>query len=306
MVEAKPVLVSVKQIKPSPFQVRETFDDKGIEELAKSIHTYGLMYPILVRPVKGQLPYELVHGERRWRATQKLGENKILSNVRKLNDLDAEVTSLVENVQREDLKPYELSKALKRLRDASLSYGEIAKRTGKSESWIKDLIGFEEDATPTLKRAVERYYDEDRGRRATPDLKSVQRNPLPAVPMKVGIAITRATEDLPKIQAKVKQEQFAEAITKYDASREVAEKALSVWEESGHKMTPQKAVRVAVKEKEEQQAKVADVVWVQFDKELQEGIKVVMARENLPNIRDTVLYLVRYALGEMGVIQTRR
>ena len=82
---------------------------------------------------------------------------------------------------------------------------------------------------------------------------------------------------MPKIQAKVKQEQFAEAITKYDASREVAEKALSVWEESGHKMTPQKAVRVAVKEKEEQQAKVADVVWVQFDKELQEGIKVVMA-----------------------------
>ena len=147
----------------------------------------------MLRPVKGQLPYELVHGERRWRATQKLGENKILfSNVRKLNDLDAEVTSLVENVQREDLKPSELSKALKRLRDASLSYGEIAKRTGKSESWIKDLIGFEEDATPTLKRAVERYYDEDRGRRATPDLKSVQRNPLPAVPMKVGIAITHS------------------------------------------------------------------------------------------------------------------
>jgi ParB/RepB/Spo0J family partition protein len=306
MVEAKPVLISVKQIKPSPFQVRESFDDKGIEELAKSIHTYGLMYPILVRPVKGKLPYELVHGERRWRATQKIGQNKVLANVRKLNDLDAEVTSLVENIQREDLKPYELSKALKRLRDADLSYGEISKRTGKSESWIKDLVGFEESAGGSLKKAVERFYEEDRGRPATPDLKLVQRNPLPAVPMKVGIAITRATEDLPKIQAKVRQEQFAEALTKYDASRDDAEKAISVWKESGRKMTPEKAVRVAVKEKEEEQAKAADVVWVQFDKDIQDGLKVIMARENLPTIRETVVYLVRYALEEMDVIRSRR
>ena len=68
MTETKLVEIRADDIKPSPYQVREQFDDKGIDELAKSIDKYGLMYPPLVRPIKGKLPYEIVHGERRWRA----------------------------------------------------------------------------------------------------------------------------------------------------------------------------------------------------------------------------------------------
>jgi len=305
MAETKLTQVRVKEIRPSHFQVRESFDDKAIEELAKSIHSYGLMHPILVRPIKGRLPYEIVHGERRWRAVQKLGESKILANIRKLDDLDAEVTSLVENVQREDLKPHELAKALKRLRDAGLSYGEISRRTGKVESWIKNLIGFEEEAAPSLKRAVERFYETPRGLSETP-LKSVEKSPLPAVPMRSAIAIEQATRDLAQNRRKVTQERFAEAVSKFDLSLNETELAVKTWRESDRKISPEKAVRLAVKEREEEQRKAADVVWVQFDKEMQEGIKIVMARENLPSVRDTVVYLVRYALEDMDVIPSRR
>jgi ParB/RepB/Spo0J family partition protein len=304
--EAKLTQIRVKEIKPSPFQVRERFDDRGIEELAKSIHMQGLLHPVLVRPVKGKLPYELVHGERRWRAVQKLGKDRILGYIQRLSDLDAEIIALVENVQREDLRPHELSRALKRLRDAGLSYGDISKRTNKSESWIKDLVGFEEEAAPPLKKAVERYYEEGRGRSATPELVSLQKNRLPAVSMKVGVRIARATEELPRIQAKVTQERFAEAFSKHDASLVDADRALKVWEESGRKVSPEKAVQIVVNEREKEQEKAADVVWVQFDKEMQEGVKVMMARENLPSVRDTVLYLVRYALEELDVIPSHR
>jgi len=311
MTEAKLTQIRVKEIKPSPFQVRESFDDKAIEELAKSIHTHGLLHPILVRPIKGRLPYEIVHGERRWRAVLKLGRDRILGYIQRLSDVEAEITSLVENVQREDLKPPELAKALKRLRDVGLSYGEIAKRTGKGESWIKELIGFEEEAAPALKHAVERYYGE-RGRGPTPTPKAVmaplkeEKSPLPQVPMSVATMVVRATDDLEKAKKKVIQERFAEAFSKADLSFDDTRKALQVWEESGRKMSPETAVKTVVGEREKEQEKAAEVVWVQFDKEMQEGIKIVMARENLPSVRDTVVYLVKYALEELEAIPSRK
>jgi len=305
MAEAKLAQIRVKEIKPSPFQVREHFDDKGIEELAKSIHTQGLLHPILVRPIKDKLPYELVHGERRWRAVQKLGRDRILGYIQRLSDLEAEISALVENVQREDLKPHELARALKRLKDAGLSYEEMAKRTGKGESWIQSLVGFEEEAAPGLKRAVERYYEMP-SRSISGDLRSVRKSPLPAVPIKIGVRIKKATHDLPRMHAKVVQERFAEVISKHDLSLPEAEKALSVWKKSEQKISPEKAARIVETEREKEQAKAADVVWVQFDKEMQEGVKIVMARENLPSVRETVVYLVRYALEELSVIPSRR
>mgnify|MGYP001110563052 CR=1 FL=1 len=306
MAEAKLTQIKVKEIKPSPFQVRESFDNKGIEELAKSIHTHGLLHPILVRPTKGKLPYQIVHGERRWRAVQKLGKDRILGYIRRLSDLDAEIASLVENVQREDLKPPELAKALKRLKDAGLSTKEIARRTGKVETWIHNLVGYEEEATPPLRRAVERYYEERGQPEVAPQLTVTEKSPLPAVPLRTAAEIVRSTADLERARKKVIQERFAEAISKEDLSQHEAVKALDVWKESGKRIAPEKAVQAIVKEREKEQERVADVVWVQFDKEMQEGIKIVMARENLPSVRDTVVYLVRYALEEMDVIPSRR
>jgi ParB-like chromosome segregation protein Spo0J len=218
--------------------------------------------------------------------------------------LDAEIAALVENVQREDLRPHELARALKRLKDAGLSYEEIGKRTAKSESWIQNLVGFEEEASPALKRAVERYYEEPR--LPSGELTSVQKSSLPAVPIKVGVTIKQATHSLPKIQAQVIQQKFAESISKHDLSLPEAERALGVWRRTERKISPEKAVRIVVREREKEQEKAADVVWVQFDKGMQEGVKVVMARENLPSVRDTVVYLVRYALEELDVIPSHR
>ena len=306
MAEAKLTQVKTKEIKPSPYQVRERFDDKGIEELAKSIHMHGLLHPILVRPTKGKLPYELVHGERRWRAVQKLGRDRILGYIQRLSDLEAEITSLVENVQREDLKPPELAKALKRLKDAGLSTKEIARRTGKAETWIRNLVGYEEEATQPLRRAVERYYEEKRLPEGAPQLAVTEKSPLPAVPLRTATEIVRSTADLESVRKKVVQERFAEAISKKDLSQHEAVKALEIWKESGKRVAPEKAVDVVVREREKEQERAADVVWIQFDKELQEGIKIVMARENLPSVRDTVVYLVKYALEELEAIPSRK
>lgn len=306
MAETRLAEIKVKDVKPSPYQVRESFDDKAIEELAKSIHSHGLMHPILVRPVKGRLPYEIVHGERRWRAVQKLGETKIVANIRKLTDLDAEITSLVENVQREDLKPPELARALKRLKDAGLSTKEIVRRTHKGETWVHNLLGYEEEATPPLKRAVERYYEGKGLPEGAPQLTVTEKSPLPKVSLRTAAEIARSTTDLERARKKVVQERFAEAISKQDLSQHEAVKALEIWKQSGKRIAPEKAVQTVVREKEKEQEKAADVVWVQFDKEMQEGVKIVMARENLSSVRDTVLYLVRYALEELDVIPSRR
>jgi len=306
MAEAKLTQIRVKEIRPSSFQVRESFDNKAIEELAKSIHTHGLLHPILVRPTKGRLPYEIVHGERRWRAVQKLGKDRILGYIRRLSDLDAKIASLVENVQREDLKPPELAKALKRLKDAGLSTKEIARRTGKGEAWIHNLVGYEEDVTPPLRRAVDRYYEEKGLPEGAPQLTVTEKSPLPTVPLRTAAEIVRSTADLERARKKVVQERFAEAISKEDLTQHEAVKALEIWKESGRKIAPEKAVQSVVREREKEQERAADVVWVQFDKEMQEGVKIVMARENLPSIRDTVVYLVRYALEELNVIASRR
>jgi ParB/RepB/Spo0J family partition protein len=295
--------LDVDKVKPSKFQSRESFDEKSIEELARSIDKYGLMHPILVRPAKGTIPYEIVHGERRWRAVRKLAKPKILGQVRELDDLEARLAGLIENIQREDLTPPELARAVKELRDLGLSVNEICKRLGKEERWMRQLIGYEEEATPPLRRAVERYYTEEKGTRL-PRERTVEKNPLPAVPMRTAIEIIRVTDDLKKAEKKAIQERFASAIAKHDLSRDEAAKATRIWKED--KVSPEKAVKIVEKQRDEELEKAADVVWVQFEEELQEGIKLVMARNNLPSVRDTVIFLVRHALEDLGAIKSRR
>jgi ParB/RepB/Spo0J family partition protein len=297
--------LDVDKVKPSKFQSRESFDEKSIEELAKSIDKYGLMHPILVRPAKGAVPYEIVHGERRWRAVRKLAKPKILGQVRQLDDLEARLAGLIENIQREDLKPPELARAVKELRDLGLSVNEICKRLDKDEKWMRELIGYEEEATPPLRRAVERYYAEKKGAQPLHE-RTVEKNPLPAVPMRTAVEIIRVTDDLKKAEKKVIQEKFASAIAEADLSLPDATTAVKIWEEKKGKLSPEKAVRIVKRRREEELESAADIVWVQFDEELQDGIKLVMARNNLPSVRDTVIFLVKYALEEMKIIKSRR
>lgn len=132
------VLVPVGQIHASPFQPRRTFDGGALSRLADSIRQSGMMQPVLVRRSGGG--YELVAGERRWRAAQQAGLAQVPAIVRELNDEESAQFALVENVQREDLNPMERAFAFRALADRfGLTQAQIAERVGIDRSSVANL-----------------------------------------------------------------------------------------------------------------------------------------------------------------------
>lgn len=132
---------------PNPAQPRKHFDPAALQELAASIASQGLIQPILVRQVPGQIAtegpirYEIVAGERRWRAARLAGLTKIPVYVRSLSDEDVMAAALIENLQREDLNPIEEAMAFVALRDQfSLTQEDMAKRLGKNRSTIANTL----------------------------------------------------------------------------------------------------------------------------------------------------------------------
>jgi ParB family chromosome partitioning protein len=124
--------LDLAEIRPNPEQPRKHFGD--LTELAASIQEHGLLEPVLVRPVPGG--YELVHGERRWRAAAAAGLKTIPAMVRDLSDDEAFVAALVENIQRENLNPIEEANALKRLIDGGRTQAEAGALVGKGQSYV--------------------------------------------------------------------------------------------------------------------------------------------------------------------------
>ena len=133
-------LLAVGSIEPHPEQPRRHFDEEALEELAQSIAARGVIQPVVVRPLGGNR-YQLVAGERRWRAAQKAQVHEIPAIVRKLNDRDVAALALIENLQREDLNPVEEAKAYQRLADSEgLTQAEIAKFVDKSRSNVANMM----------------------------------------------------------------------------------------------------------------------------------------------------------------------
>ncbi len=137
--ESVPLDVAVDRITPSPFQPRRTFDEVKIEELAASIRNQGIIQPLVVRP-KGD-DFELIAGERRWRAALKAGLARVPVVIRHADDHEALQLALVENLQREDLNPIEEANGYKRLQEEfHWSQEETAERVGKSRPAIANSI----------------------------------------------------------------------------------------------------------------------------------------------------------------------
>jgi ParB-like partition proteins len=135
--------LAIKDILPNPKQPRKNFDEKALAELAESIRSQGLLQPILVRPVGPQQPgkYEIVAGERRWRACQLAGLTEAPVFIRSLSEQDTLTAALIENLQREDLNPMEEAIGLQSLKDEfGLSQDELAKGIGKSRSAIANSL----------------------------------------------------------------------------------------------------------------------------------------------------------------------
>ena len=136
------VHLPVKAIQPNPHQPRQRFDPAKIRTLAESIKNDGLMQPIVVRPAPGESGgYELIAGERRWRAAQEAGLEKVPALVREIDEEKAAELALIENLQREDLNAIEKAEAFQHLGDQfGLTHTQIAERVGLERSSVSNLL----------------------------------------------------------------------------------------------------------------------------------------------------------------------
>lgn len=130
------------QISPNPDQPRKTFNEKELEELSESIKEKGVLVPIILRTVQNKpYLYEIVAGERRFRAAQKANLSEIPALVKTLNDKNAMEIALIENVQRENLNPIEEADGYENLmQKCQYSLQDVSKLIGKSESYIRNLM----------------------------------------------------------------------------------------------------------------------------------------------------------------------
>lgn len=142
-------------IQRGKYQPRRHMDPTALEELANSIRAQGLMQPIVVRAI-GEGRYEIIAGERRWRASQQAGLDRIPALVRDVPDQVAIALALIENIQRQNLNPLEEAMALQRLQDEfELTQAQVAEAVGKSRSGVTNLLrllALAEDAKDLLAR----------------------------------------------------------------------------------------------------------------------------------------------------------
>jgi ParB family transcriptional regulator, chromosome partitioning protein len=132
--------LSLDRLRPGKYQPRTKMDAASLAELALSIKEQGIMQPILVRPVDGGR-FEIVAGERRWRAAQQAGLREIPALVKNVPDQSALAVALIENIQREDLNPLEEANGLQRLIDEfGLTHEAAAKAVGRSRSAVSNLL----------------------------------------------------------------------------------------------------------------------------------------------------------------------
>ncbi|MEL6195959.1 MAG: ParB/RepB/Spo0J family partition protein [Myxococcota bacterium] len=143
--------IAIEQIDPNPTQPRKQFDGDQLDELAASIREHGVLQPVVVRRAGER--YQLVAGERRWRATAKAGLHEIPALVKELADDAALAVALVENVQRQDLDPIEEAEAYHRLvSEHALSHEELARIVGKSRATITNALRLLQLPAPVLAR----------------------------------------------------------------------------------------------------------------------------------------------------------
>jgi ParB family transcriptional regulator, chromosome partitioning protein len=134
-----PYQIDIDLIEPSPYQPRTRFREEALDELARSILASGIIQPLVVRPIGSR--FQLIAGERRWRAAQRAGLNKVSVIVRNVTDALALEMTLVENIQREDLNAIEAARAFERLMDEfQLTQETVAERTGKDRATVANSI----------------------------------------------------------------------------------------------------------------------------------------------------------------------
>jgi len=136
-------MLTIATIRPNPNQPRTVFSDSGLDELTESIKGQGVLQPILVRPLRGEghVRYEIVAGERRWRASQKAGLTEIPALIKEFSQEESLAVALIENLQREDLNPVEEARGLRELQERlTCNQEDLAKKIGKSRSAVANTL----------------------------------------------------------------------------------------------------------------------------------------------------------------------
>src|SRR6202521_4051180 len=134
-----PLQIDIDLIDPSPFQPRTRFAETGLEELAQSIRASGIIQPLVVRKIGSR--YQLIAGERRWRASQRAQLLRVPVVIREVSDEQALELTLIENIQREDLNPIEQARAFDRLMEEfHLTQDEVASKTGKDRATVANSV----------------------------------------------------------------------------------------------------------------------------------------------------------------------
>ena len=146
--------LDIDRIQRGKFQPRQSFDQQALQELADSIRSQGIVQPVVVRPEASH--YELVAGERRWRAAQIAGLQKIPAVIRELDAKSAAAVGLIENIQREDLNPLEEANAFLRLiEEFDLTHQQVADSVGRSRATISNLLRLLDLAEPVKQQVIQ-------------------------------------------------------------------------------------------------------------------------------------------------------
>ena len=188
-------VLAIDLIKRGPFQPRRDFDQDSLDSLADSIKTQGLVQPILVRPVEGKNSYEIVAGERRWRAAQIAGLHDIPVIIKDVSDNEAMCLALIENIQRQDLNPLEEAGALERLiNEFEMTHDAVAEAVGRSRPAVSNLLRLLE-LDDRVKNMVETGRLDMGHARALLSLSSPRQLEAASRIVKQGLSV-RATENL--------------------------------------------------------------------------------------------------------------
>jgi ParB family chromosome partitioning protein len=147
--------IAVDHIVPNPYQPRKRFDETKLEELAASIRQYGILTPILLRPKNGH--YEIVTGERRFRAALRCGLQEVPAVLENFDDAAMMEVALIENIQREDLTPIEEARAYANLiQNLKMTQGQMAKKLGKSRPYVANVLRLL-DLPPSIQVLLENH-----------------------------------------------------------------------------------------------------------------------------------------------------
>ncbi|MBU6949132.1 nucleoid occlusion protein [Staphylococcus haemolyticus] len=225
--------IQIERIVPNRYQPRQVFDSSKITELAESIDEHGLLQPIVVRPIEENM-YEIIAGERRFRALQSLHKSQADVIIRHMNDEETAVVALIENIQRENLSAVEEAEAYKKLLEiGGTTQSELAKSLGKSQSFIANKLRLLKLAPKVISRLREGKITE-RHARAVLSLKEDDQEKLieQVISQKLNVKQTeaRVKQKIGPEKVKAQSFQFSKDLTQ---ARDEVGKSIQAIEQTG-------------------------------------------------------------------------